>query len=91
MTTKHLPDTIHFEYTIKSRNDELPDTFKLNYWKGDYRSINQDLASVDGRICYLEKVLRKCGSVLKTEYWQHVRPTYPADVQTSGKTRRETG
>jgi len=38
---------IHFEYTIKSRNDELPDTFKLNYWKGDYRSINQDLASVD--------------------------------------------
>jgi len=25
----------------------LPDTFKLNYWKGDYHSIYQDLASVD--------------------------------------------
>jgi len=38
---------IQFEYTIKSRNEKLPETFKHNYWKGDYRSIIQDLTSVD--------------------------------------------
>ena len=46
---------IQFDYMVKSRSDELPESFKLNYWKGDYRSINQDLTSVDWKSLFAGK------------------------------------
>jgi len=56
---------IQFEYMIKSGNYELPETFKLNYWKGDYRSINQDMASVDWKSHFAGKNVEEMWSIFK--------------------------
>ena len=56
---------IQFEYTFKSRNEELPETHKLNYWKGDYQNINQDLMSVNWEDLFSGKNVEEMWSCFK--------------------------
>jgi len=56
---------IQFEYTIKSKSEELPDTFKLNFWKGDYQSMNEDLKLVDWESLFSGKNVEEMWSSFK--------------------------